>query len=252
MLHAQGITVRYGERTAVRELSFHLKAGEWLMLLGPNGAGKSSLLRALAQSVRYEGSFTLKGADLRRLSPSERARMVGFLSQHHSAEYAYSVEEIVSLGRYARRRGFLAQAEPGNEEWIDQALAQTGMTEYRHSSILQLSGGELQRTFLAQVLAQDPALLVLDEPANHLDLKYQQQIFDLIADWLRSPGRAVVSVVHDLSLARAYGTHVLLMHEGGCVAQGAAREVLTPELLERVYEMDVDQWMQGLLAQWKA
>ena len=116
--------------------------------------------------------------------------------------------------------------------------------------MLTLSGGELQRTFLAQVLAQDPKLLLLDEPTNHLDLIYQKQIFALISSWLREPGRAVVSVVHDLSLARSFGTDALLMDHGRQIAHGSAAQVLTPERLNAVYGMDVPAWMRSLYAQW--
>jgi iron complex transport system ATP-binding protein len=109
----------------------------------------------------------------------------------------------------------------------------------------------LQRVFLAQVFAQDPRVLVLDEPANHLDLKYQQHIFDLISAWRQRENRAVLSVVHDLGLARRYGTGVLLMHRGKCVAQGALDAVFTPERLREVYEMDVYGWMRELTEPWR-
>ena len=115
---------------------------------------------------------------------------------------------------------------------------------------LTLSGGELQRTFLAQVFAQNPKLLILDEPANHLDLIYQKHIFSLIEAWLKQPGRAVISVVHDLSLAKKYGTHAVLMDRGRCAAQGKTDEVMTRERLEAVYGMDVYGWMRDLLGQW--
>ena len=124
------------------------------------------------------------------------------------------------------------------------------MTAQRRQSVLTLSGGELQRTFLAQAFAQDPKLLLLDEPTNHLDLLYQKQVFAILSDWLKTPGRAVVSVVHDLSLARAYGTKALLMDRGRAVAQGRAAEVLSKENLREVYQMDVHAWMRKMLSQW--
>ena len=127
----------------------------------------------------------------------------------------------------------------------------TGLTGLRRASMLTLSGGEMQRAFLAQVFAQDPQVLILDEPANHLDLNYQQQIFSLIRDWLKQPGRAVLSVVHDLSLARRYGTHALLLDRGQCVASGAIGDVMTPEHLNGVYGMDVAAWLRELLSQWE-
>lgn len=251
MLKAQNITVRYGAYTAVQDVSFTLEAGQWLMLAGPNGAGKSTLVRAMAQSLPYTGAFLLDGTDMRALSPTSLARRVGVLSQNNRAEYAYTVEEIVRLGRYAHERGFLRHRDSDGRERMEQALEMTGLANLRHASVLSLSGGELQRAFLAQVFAQDPDILILDEPANHLDLKYQQHIFDLIAQWLREPRRAVISVVHDLSLARRYGTQALLLHRGRLAAQGDTRAVLTPENLQAVYDMDVYAWMRGLLEQWK-
>ena len=252
MLQGENISVQYGAQTAVHQVSFTLQPGQWLMLAGPNGAGKSTLIRAIAQTIPYTGRITLDGRDLRFLRPAERARQIGVLSQHNSAQYGYTVEEIVQLGRYAHRKGFLSSKPEGEDQRVDSALALTGLTEYRHRSVLTLSGGELQRVFLAQVFAQDPRVLLLDEPANHLDLPYQQHIFSLLSDWLREPGRAVLSVVHDLSLAKKYGTHALLMHQGNCVAYGETDAVLTASNLQAVYGMDVYAWMQDLLSQWNA
>ena len=252
MLQGENVTVQYGAQTAVHQVSFSLRPGQWLMLAGPNGAGKSTLIRAVAQTIPYTGRITLDGRDLRSLRPAERARQVAVLSQHNSAQYGYTVEEIVQLGRYAHRKGFLSSKPEGEDQRVDSALALTGLTEYRHRSVLTLSGGELQRVFLAQVFAQDPRVLILDEPANHLDLNYQQQIFSLIQDWLGMPGRAVLSVVHDLSLAKKYGTHALLMHRGHSVAYGETDAVLTPSNLQSVYGMDVSAWMKDLLSQWNA
>ena len=135
---------------------------------------------------------------------------------------------------------------------MEEALERTGLTGLRRQSVLTLSGGELQRTFLAQVFAQSPKLLLLDEPTNHLDLVYQKQVFALIQEWLKTPGRAVVSVVHDLSLAKAYGTQALLLHHGREVAHGGVDAVMCPENLNAVYDMDVAAWMRGLLAQWQS
>ena len=133
---------------------------------------------------------------------------------------------------------------------IDAALEMTGLMPLRSRNIMTLSGGELQRAFLAQVLAQDPKLLILDEPANHLDLPFQKQFFDMVQEWLKQPGRAVITVMHDLTLAKKYGTHALLMNEGKAAAQGAAEEVLTRENLQAVYGMDVFGWMKELYTAW--
>jgi len=251
MLKIENVTVRYGEHTIVENLSFHLQEGQWLMLAGPNGAGKSTLIHAISQGVPYTGSIMLEGKDIRRYKPAQMAQKIGVLAQKNNVGYSYTVEEVVGLGRYAHSRGFLARKDEAGEERVENALALTGLTALRKASVLTLSGGELQRTFLAQVFAQDPEILILDEPANHLDLIYQKHIFSLIHEWLKTPGRAVLSVVHDLSLAKKYGTHAVLMNNGRCAAQGELDHVLTPENLQTVYNMDVYSWMQEMLRQWQ-
>ena len=251
MLSAENVTVRYGDHTVVEGLSFTLREGQWLMLAGPNGAGKSSLIAAIAQAVPYTGTVLLEGRIVRAFKPAMLARKIGVLSQTHHVGYAYTVEEIVNLGRYAHSRGFFSARDDHGEERVEEALRLTGMEKLRGQNVLTLSGGELQRAFLAQVFAQNPEILILDEPANHLDLIYQKHIFSLIQDWLRQPGRAVMSVVHDLSLARRYGTHAILMDDGRCVAQGGIGQVLSRDHLAQVYGMDVHAWMQEMLEQWK-
>lgn len=251
MLKAENITVRYGEQTVVDQLSFHLHEGQWLMLVGPNGAGKSTLIETISQGVPYTGSIELEGKNIRQYKAAQLARKIGVLSQKNTVGYAYSVEEVVGLGRYAYTSNFIASRDDDGKDQVEQALALTGLTELRNASVLTLSGGELQRTFLAQVFAQNPQILILDEPANHLDLIYQKHIFSLIQDWLQQPKRAVISVVHDLSLAKKYGTHAVLMNHGRCAAQGKISDVLTPERLQSVYDMDVYQWMRDMLEQWR-
>ena len=251
MLEIKHVTVRYGNFTAVDDMSFTLEEGMWLMLVGPNGAGKSTLIEAVSGGVIYDGKILLNGKDLRSLKPAQRARKIGVLAQRNLPGYAFTVEEVVRLGCYARSPGFFSGADPEQEARVENALEITGMTALRHADMLKLSGGETQRTFLAQVFAQDPRVLILDEPANHLDLKYQQHIFSLIQDWLKKPGRAVLSVVHDLSLAARYGTHAVLMDHGKSISQGPVRDVMTPENLHQVYGMDVYAWMQEMLSQWQ-
>lgn len=250
MLEVEKLTVKYGALAAVHDCSFTVPDGQWLMIVGPNGAGKSTILNAISQSVPYTGTIRFSGKDLRKTDAATRARSIGVLSQNHYVGYAFSVEEIVRLGRYAHRRGLFSPRKADDEAAVEQALARTGLTALRRQSVLTLSGGELQRTFLAQVFAQEPKYLLLDEPTNHLDLVYQKQIFALIAEWLKAPGRAVVSVVHDLSLARAYGTHALLLHRGETVAYGDTQTVMRPETLNAVYDMDVAAWMRTMLGQW--
>ena len=251
MLQGEHITVRYGSFTVVGDLSFDLKEGQWLMLAGPNGAGKSTLIETIAQGTPYTGSVRWQGRDIRTLKAASLAQKIGVLAQKNNVGYAYTVEEVVGLGRYAYKSGLFSGRDDDGMEAVEKALEITGLSGLRHASMLTLSGGEMQRVFLAQVFAQNPQVLILDEPANHLDLKYQQHIFSLIQEWLEQPGRAVLSVVHDLSLARRYGTHAILLDHGKTVSQGLIADVMTPENLKQVYGMDVYAWMQEMLSQWQ-
>ena len=250
MLKVENLSVAYGDLTILKDVSFSLEPGEWLMIVGPNGAGKSTLINAITGGVPAKGDVIFEGRNTRTMKPHELARGIGVLAQSHFVGYSFSVEEVVRLGRYAYAPSIFSR-HSGEEDAVRQALEQTGMWEQRRQSVLTLSGGELQRTFLAQTFCQDPRLLLLDEPTNHLDLVYQKQVFELIQDWLKQKGRAVVSVVHDLSLARAYGTRALLLDRGQVVADGPMDTVFSNEILDRVYRMDVRDWILRMLDQWK-
>lgn len=252
MLEVKNLTVRFGALTIVDTISFSIAPGQWLMVVGPNGAGKTTIISAVSRSVPYTGQISFAGEDIRQKKSRDLARCIGVLSQNHYVGYGFTVEEVIRLGRYAHAPGLWGDKQKDQEEKIAQAIAKTGMDPFLKQSVLTLSGGELQRTFLAQLFAQDPKLLILDEPTNHLDLVYQKQVFQLVQEWLKQPGRAVISVVHDLSLARAYGTHAILMQKGRIVSAGTTREVMTPENLNAVYTMDVFDWMQRLYGQWKS
>ena len=250
MLEVRDLSVRCGSAAIVNGVSFSVELGDWLMLVGPNGAGKSTIVNAVSRGVPYTGEVRFKGRNIRKIPPNVLARGMGVLSQQHAVGYAFTVAEVVRLGRYAYAPGIFASHSDEDERRVAEAMERTGVASLARQSVLTLSGGELQRVFLAQLFAQDPRLLLLDEPTNHLDLVYQKQIFALIGQWLQTPGRAVVSVVHDLSLARAFGTDALLMDSGRKIALGRANDVLTPANLDRIYGMDVAAWMRGLYRQW--
>ena len=250
MLRVENLTVSYGDLTILNNVSFTIEPGEWLMIIGPNGAGKSTLINAISGGVPAKGSVFFQGKNTKSMKAHELAKNIGVLAQSHYVGYAFSVEEVVRLGRYAYAPTIFSH-HSGEEEAVRTALEQTGLYEQRHQSVLTLSGGELQRAFLAQTFAQDPKLLLLDEPTNHLDLVYQKQVFELIQTWLQGEGRSVISVVHDLSLAKAYGTRALLLDRGKVMVDGPVEQAFSDEVLNRVYHMDVREWMIRMLAQWK-
>lgn len=249
MLSVQGLTVSLSGKTIIEDINFQVRPGEWLMLVGPNGAGKSTLLNAITQGIPYEGVVTYGGENLRGMKPRVRARHLALLSQRHQVGYAFTAEEVIRLGRYAAATMF-GTPSAEDERLTQEAIDTAGVRHLLKQSVLTLSGGELQRVFLAQVLAQNPSLLLLDEPSNHLDLKYQQQTMQVISQWLKQPGRAVVSVVHDLSLARVYGTRAVLLYRGRVLMDGLVDQVLSTGPLTQAYQMDVPAYIRQLLGAW--
>lgn len=249
MLRVQNLSVRHGAHTLLDGVSFTVGQGEWLMLSGPNGAGKTTLIRALSRTIPYEGLVSVGGEVTAGMKTAEFARRVAVLDQSHAVGYAFTVEEVVRLGRYAYGGAFGSGDAQGDSR-IEEALRHPGLASLRRRRVTTLSGGEIQRVFLAQCLAQNPRLLLLDEPTSHLDLPHQKELFALLGDWLKTPGRAVVSVVHDLSLARAFGTGAALLGGGKLIACGAVRDVFSDANLASVYGMDVRGWMRGLLERW--
>ena len=236
ILRIDHLGVSFGQTLVFQDVSFELNEGDWLIMVGPNGSGKSTLVRAISGAVPYSGTISYLDGDIRRLRPGELARNIVVLAQNHYVGYAFTVREVVRLGRYAYKRH---NGDPEGESRIRRALELTGMDVLADKSVLHLSGGELQRVFLAQLFAQDPRVLILDEPTNHLDLIYQKQVFELVSEWRREPGRAVISVVHDLSLARAYGTQALLLYEKHVLAQGSIDRVFDPACLNTAYGMEM-------------
>ena len=252
ILEVRDLNISYGDYQIVKNVNFTVNEGEWVILAGPNGAGKSTVVNAVSKLTDYTGTVLLNGRNIRDIKHTEFARNVSVLSQYHYVSYPFTVREVVSLGRYSHTRGFLnSSSDEKGEEYVETAMEVTGVSQLADKSVLQLSGGELQRTFLAQIFAQDPKLLILDEPTNHLDLVYQKQIFELISRWIKEEGRAVVAVVHDLSLAKANGTHAVLMNKGEIVSSGKINDVFTRENLNSVYQIDVYNWMREMYNQWE-
>ncbi len=251
MLEAAHITCGYGAEPVVRDVSFTLQEGERLSILGPNGCGKTTLLRALAGLLPCEGTVTVLGDDAGRLSRRELSRRVALMSQSAPVYFAYTVRETVAMGRYARRQGGLLDREsPDHEAAVRESLERTGLWPLRDRLITELSGGQLQRVFLARTFAQDPAVILLDEPTSHLDLKYQVELIESLKDWTARPGRAAVGVFHDLNLALDFAHTALLMADGAVRSLGPAGAV-DSALLSNIYGMDVPRYMKAALGRWE-
>ena len=190
------------------------------------------------------------GADLRTLSARQRAKRLALMSQLSPAAFDYTVYETVMLGRYAHQRGGLLADTRGDDcKAVEDSLKLTGTWELRDRLVTQLSGGQLQRVFLARTFAQEPQAILLDEPTNHLDLRYQVELIDSLRAWASRPGHCVVGVLHDINLALAFADTVLLLDRGSVLAY-ERMESFDLALLDSLYGMDVRSYMKTTLQRW--
>lgn len=247
MLRVENISVNIDNIKIISDVSFRLEEHDIFMVVGPNGAGKTTLFRAIMGAINHDGRVSIDNTDIKTYKNRELAKKIGVLTQKHQPQFDHSVYDIVSLGRYAHQKGMLGSLNNEDKEIIEESLRLTGLFGMQDRSVLTLSGGEMQRTFLAQLFAQNPNILILDEPTTHLDLQYQIAIFDIIKKWVAGEDRAVLAVVHDLNTAYAYGNKALLLSEGRAYAQGAINQVLTRENLKSVYKVDVVEWVKNAM-----
>jgi ABC-2 type transport system ATP-binding protein len=225
MLEVKNLTVKIGDHLIVDQVSFPVKERQWLMIVGPNGAGKSTIVNAISQGVPYTGSILFEGIDIAGCKPVDRAKLLGVLMQYHFVGYSFTVEEVVKLGRYSYAPGIFSKLDGESNKKITEAMEQTGILSLKNQSVLTLSGGELQRTFLAQIFAQDPRLLILDEPTVGLDPKQIIEIRKLI----KALGRehTIILSSHILPEVSAVCERVVIINKGEIAA------VDTPENLSK-------------------
>lgn len=239
-LGARQIEVRYSPDLApvLADFTLSLRAGDFVGVIGPNGSGKSTLVRALSRALRPVGGVVLlNGHDLYRdLGARGSAQMVGVVPQETTVSLDFTVREVVRMGRapHLPRRPFAAETSE-DEAIITRSLEQAGVGHLAERAVTALSGGERQRVLVARALAQQPSVLLLDEPTAHLDLRHQSEILTLARELAHAGGKAVLAVLHDLNLAAAYCDRLVLLHGGRIAAQGLPTEVLTADNLRTVY-----------------
>ncbi|MFC4333176.1 ABC transporter ATP-binding protein [Streptomyces andamanensis] len=245
-LTGHDLVLRYGGTPVVHGVSLALEPGRATALVGPNGSGKSTLLRALCRLHRLDGGRVALGAapgrperDTALLSARQFAREVTLFSQSRPAPQGLTVAEVVAFGRHPYRRGF---AGPSAEDRsaVEHAMGVTGVRDMAGRPVGELSGGEMQRVWLAACLAQDTGVVLLDEPTNHLDLRYQIETLDLVRDLVEDHGIAVGIVLHDLDHASRVADTLVLMRSGRVHAAGAPVDVLTAKNIGEVYDIRVE------------
>ncbi len=240
MLAIRSLSVNYGPRRVLQDVSFNVANGEIVSLIGPNGSGKTTLIRAISGVLpAAHGQVLVDESNLTQLNFQQRARLLAVVPQARDLPEMYTVWQTVVLGR-TPYLNWLGKLTPGDRQRVEWALERTGTMLLKDRLVGELSGGEQQRVLLGRALAQDTPILLLDEPTSHLDINHQAHLLDLIAELTQENHLAVLMALHDLNLAALYSHKISLLVNGHLKAFGAPAEVLTAGLLSAAYHLPLN------------
>ncbi|MDR2080109.1 MAG: ABC transporter ATP-binding protein [Treponema sp.] len=251
MLEIKNLYSGYKGADVIRNISLRAGRGEVLCIVGPNGCGKTTLLKSIAHIIPYRGTVTLDSREVSSFSRKNLAKKIALLGQISELYFPYSIYDTVALGRYAHSGGFLKGLSKEDDELITDIIKKLELYDEKDRMINELSGGQLQRVFLARTLVQDPDIILLDEPTNHLDLKHQVELLRYLAAWAKENNKTVIGVLHDLNLVHHFGDTAALMGGGKLIALGKPETVLDGETLREIYGIDIRRFMLESLENWK-
>lgn len=238
MLKVKNINVGYGEQLVAKDMSLSIQQSEIVSIIGPNGSGKSTLLKAMARLLPlHSGEIFLQDRNIYSMNEKEVARIMAVMPQSTSFPGDITVRELVSLGRMPYR-GFFDDFNKKDSEAVDRALELTNMTKFQHRSVLALSGGERQRARLALALAQEPQVLLLDEPTTYLDVRHQLELMLLVHQLHDELGLTVIMVLHDLNHAARFSSRLVAVKDGHIIADGNVQEVFTEKNIRTLYGVE--------------
>jgi len=252
MLRLENVRCGYDEIEVIKGVSFHVNKGDKICIIGPNGCGKSTLLKAIAGLIKSDGEIYLSGIPIRKMKRAEIASKIAMLRQNETIYFPYTVFETVLLGRYLHMKGGIFRSPSKyDRDFVLECIDRVGLSDVKDRQINTLSGGQLQRVFLAKALAQEPDLILLDEPTNHLDLKYQIELMEYLNQWTQKDGHTVIGVLHDINLAMHFADKILLLSDGKIAKYGCINNFVDGKLLEQAYHMDIKSYMQKSLRIWE-
>lgn len=252
MLNVNQVSCKYNMDDVVKTVSFSVKNHEHICILGINGCGKTTLLRAIAGLLPYRGEIQICKKDLSKMKRKEVASHIALMSQIPSVYFSYTVYETVMLGRYIYMPSGISSPTKADLEIVMSCLKTVGLLDIKDRPITDLSGGQLQRVFLARAFAQNPKIILLDEPTNHLDLKLQTELLDYLREWSSCEDRAVISVFHDINLALQFADKILLMKDGEALSFENVEKTVRSGNLNLAYGMDVNAQMNCFYSRWES
>ncbi len=237
-ISVKNVCICYDRLKAVDDVSFELNEGEILSLVGPNGSGKSTLIKGIAGILKpKQGKIYIDGMDLARMDPRDVAKCIGYVPQNFQQTFFSTVVDTVLLGRKPHIRWKVTK---NDLEAVQNAIDTMGINELANKMISQISGGERQKVYIARALAQDPRAFIFDEPTSNLDIKHQLEVLEIAKMLAGKRKSSMLMALHDLTLAYNYSDRVIMLKKGRTFAMGTPEEVLTPENIREVYDVNVD------------
>ena len=239
-INVNDVSYKYRDRFVLENTSLEIRPGEIIGILGMNGSGKTTLLKNLNRNLSPEsGAIYLDGADIQEMTKKDIARSIAAVPQGNEIRFAFTVEDIVSMGRMPFQKQFGGESSE-DMEIVNNAMKDTGIYGMKDRYVSEMSGGERQKVIIARALAQTPKYLLMDEPTNHLDINAQFEVLDLVSGLARKKGISVVLVSHDLPMASRYCDRVALIKDRHIIAVGTPEEVLTPQNMRDVFLVDAE------------
>ncbi|GGA37556.1 ABC transporter ATP-binding protein [Paenibacillus physcomitrellae] len=240
MIRMEHVTKSFDGRTVLRNVNVCIEPGQFWGLLGPNGSGKSTLLQLISGTEKPDsGKIWLEDKLVGSYSRKELSRKMAMLQQEGMPTVSFPVRDVIEMGRFPYQDWLGRDRSEHAEALVDQIMSRLDLLELADRPVSELSGGQRQRAALGKVMAQQPDLVLLDEPTTFLDIHYQIQFMELISEWRKDSGLTILAALHDINLAALYCDHLLVMKEGRLTAAGPTGEVLTPSLLKDVFEVDL-------------
>lgn len=237
MIKLDKLTKDYGQQTVLDAVNLQIMPQQLTALIGPNGAGKSTLLALMSRLSKKDGGFLyIKDKEVEAWSSQDLAKELSLLKQQIHYQTKLSVEELVAFGRFPYSRGRLTAEDKAH---IERAMVHMELTQFRSRTIDQLSGGQLQRVFIAMVLAQDTDIILLDEPLNNLDLKQSILMMRTLRKLVDDLGKTVIVVIHDINTASQFADQMIAFKAGRLFCSGPPKTVMVKEILEELYEIDL-------------
>jgi len=242
LLEAKNISLGFGESLVIKDLSFKVEKGKVISILGPNGSGKSTVLKGLAKTQTfYMGSVYLDGKNIQLINSKKLARQLAMLIQSPQAPSDLTVRELVEYGRFPHQEWWSGRSED-DKKLVEWALEQTGLALLADRPVETLSGGERQRAWIAMVMAQNPQVLLLDEPTTYLDIAHQLEILNLVTELNATQKVTVVMVLHDINHAARYSDYMAVLNKGELYSFGTPQQVLTTTMLREVFGVNGGIW----------